>query len=225
MVLPTSTVGKKIMMAITGQVLVFFILFHIVGNSTIFFHRLNAYVVALHTLPIIVWGGRAALIAAFLLHIWYGTVLKLENYSAKPDAYAISHFRSATLAGRYQIWSGAIIGGFLIYHLLQFTIRVTNPAISADTHLDSLNRPDVAMMVVRTLQEAGIAGIYLLALSALGLHLSHGIQSSFQSWGLNNDRMLPIIKRTGTVISIILFLWYIAIPAAILTGLLRKSGH
>lgn len=221
MLLPTSTVGRKIVMAITGQVLIFFVLFHIAGNSTIFFHKLNAYVVGLHGLPPLVWGGRAILVAAFLLHIWYGTVLKLENYSAKPDGYAVSNFRSATFAGRYQIWSGAIIAGFLIYHLLQFTLRVTNPSLSADTHQDPLGRPDVFMMVVGSFQQISISGIYLAALVALGLHLMHGIQSSFQTWGLANDRTLPLIEKAGIAASIVLFCWYFAIPLAILLGMIK----
>ena len=156
--LPSSTIGRKIMMAITGQFLVIFIIFHIAGNSSIFFHALNAYVVALHTLPVVVWGGRLFIIAAFTLHIWYGTVLKLENYAAKPQTYAMTNFRNATFAGRNQIWTGVVIAAFLIYHLLQFTFRMTDPSISADTHQDALGRADVFMMVVRSFQQIGISG-------------------------------------------------------------------
>jgi len=221
MILPASTISKKIIMALTGQILILFVLFHISGNSTIFFHKLNAYVVGLHALPVIVWGGRAVLVLAFVLHIWYGTVLKLENRSAKPDAYAVTRYRNATFSGRYQIWSGIIIAAFLIYHLLQFTFRVTNPAISADTHTDSLGRPDVFMMVFQTFRNLGISGIYAISLIALGLHLLHGIQSSFQTWGLNNDRVFPVIDKMGTLASIVLFMWYITIPAAIVFGILQ----
>jgi succinate dehydrogenase / fumarate reductase cytochrome b subunit len=217
---PTSTVGRKIVMALTGQVLIAFILFHISGNSTIFFHKLNAYVVGLHALPVIVWGGRAILVLAFGLHIWCGTVLKIENNSAKPDAYAITNLRNATFAGRYQSWTGLIIAAFLIYHLLQFTFRMTNPAISADTHIDTLGRPDVFTMVFQSFRNIGISGIYVIALAALGLHLLHGIQSSLQTEGLNNEQTLPVIVKAGTVASIILFVWYLAIPAAIVFGVL-----
>jgi succinate dehydrogenase / fumarate reductase cytochrome b subunit len=221
MFLPTSTVGRKIVMAITGQILIFFIIFHISGNSTIFFHKLNAYVVALHQLPVVVWGGRLVIIAAFALHIWYGTVLKLENYAAKPQTYAVANFRNATFAGRNQIWTGVTIAAFLVYHLLQFTLRVTNPDISADTHMDALGRPDVFMMVVRSFEQLGISGVYLVSLAALGLHLLHGIQSSFQTWGMTNDRTLPAIEKSGTAASILLFIWYIAIPVSIVAGILK----
>ena len=221
MILPTSTIGRKIIMAMTGQVLVIFIVFHIAGNSSIFFHALNAYVVALHKLPVLVWGGRFIVIAAFALHIWYGTVLKLENYSAKPQPYAMTKYRSATFAGRNQIWTGVVIAAFLIYHLLQFTFRVTNPEISADTHQDALGRPDVFMMVVGSFEQIGISGVYLASLAALGLHLLHGIQSSFQTWGMTNDRTLPVIEKSGTAASVLLFIWYIAIPVSVVAGMLR----
>ncbi len=221
MILPGSSVGRKIMMAITGQILVIFIVFHIAGNSSIFFHKLNAYVVALYTLPIFVWGGRIVLVLAFLFHIWYGTVLKLENYSAKPQSYAVVHYNRATFSGRYQIWTGVVIAAFLIYHLLQFTFQVTNPGIAADTHPDALGRPDIFTMVVQSFRNIGISGIYVISLAALGLHLLHGVQSSFQTWGLNDERTLPVIEKTGTIASIILFLWYVAIPGVILIGLLK----
>ncbi len=221
MILPSSSVGKKIMMAITGQILVIFIVFHIAGNSSIFFHKLNAYVVALYTLPVFVWGGRIVLVAAFLFHVWYGTVLKLENYSAKPQSYAVVHYNRATFSGRYQIWTGVVIAAFLIYHLLQFTFQVTNPGIAADTHMDAIGRPDIFSMVVQSFRNIGISGIYVISLAALGLHLLHGVQSSFQTWGLNNERTLPVIDKTGTIASIILFLWYVAIPAVIVMGILR----
>jgi len=222
MLLPTSTVGRKIIMALTGQVLVIFIIFHIAGNSSIFFHKLNAYVAALYTLPAFVWGGRIVLVAAFVLHTWYGTVLKLENYAAKPWSYAVTSYRQATFEGRYQIWTGAVIAAFLVYHLLQFTFQVTNSGIAADTHPDALGRPDVFMMVVTSFRNFGISLLYIVSLAALGLHLLHGIQSSFQTWGLNNERTLPVIEKTGFVASVVLFIWYVAIPAVIVMGILKQ---
>lgn len=221
MLLPTSSVGRKIIMAITGQILIFFILFHISGNSSIFFNTLNAYAVFLHSLPVMVWVARIVLLMVFGLHIWYGVVLKLENYGAKPQSYAVTRYRQATFAGRYQIWTGVFIAAFLIYHLLHFTLQVTNPSISAVSHKDALGRPDMIAMVVRSFQNIGISGIYILSFVALGLHLLHGIQSSFQSWGLANDHTLPVIETSGTAASIALFFWYCAIPVSIVMGVFK----
>ncbi len=221
-ILPASTVGKKILMAISGQILVLFIIFHIVGNSTIFFHMLNTYAVGLHHLMLLVWGGRILLIAALAIHIYYGTVLKLEYYAAKPQTYAVSRFRQATFSGRYQIWTGVVVLAFLIYHLLQFSfLLLIDPAISPVSHPDAMGRPDVFTMVVRSFQELGIVLTYIIALGALMLHLLHGIQSSFQTWGLTNETTLPVIEKSGIVASILLFLWYCAIPSVIVLGILK----
>ncbi len=220
--LPTSTVGRKILMAVSGQILVFFIIFHIVGNSTIFFHMLNAYVVGLHHLPLLVWGGRLVLLIAFAIHIYYGAVLKLENYAAKPQAYAVNRFRQATFSGRYQIWSGVVVLAFVVYHLLQFTFLVLiDPSIAPSTHPDAMGKPDVFTMVVRSFQDFGISLAYLIALGALMLHLLHGIQSSFQTWGLTGETTLPAIEKSGSAASILLFLWYVAIPGVIILGILK----
>ncbi|HTG00436.1 MAG TPA: succinate dehydrogenase cytochrome b subunit [Nitrospirota bacterium] len=219
MLLPTSSIGRKIIMAITGQFLVLFILFHISGNSSIFFHTLNAYAVFLHSLPVVVWGGRLVLFLAFVLHIWYGVVLSLENSAAKPKAHTIVKYRQATFAGRYQIWTGVVIAAFLMYHLLQFTAQITNPAIAAASHKDGFGRPDMIMMVVRSFQDIGVSGIYVVSLAALGLHLFHGMQSSIQTWGWTNDRTLPVIRQSGNAAAIALFFWYCAIPVSIVMGI------
>lgn len=218
MILPASTVGRKIVMAITGQILVLFVIFHIAGNSTIFFHALNAYVAGLYRLPVFVWGGRIVLVFAFIFHCYYGIVLKLENRKARPVSYAVTSYRKASFAGRYQIWTGVLVLAFLVYHLLQFTFQITNPAIAANTHPDALGRPDVAMMIAASFRRIGIFGVYVISLAALGLHLLHGMQSSIQTWGLNNERTLPAFEKTGTIASAVLFVWYAAIPVVIFMG-------
>jgi len=222
MLFTTSTVGRKLLMALTGQILVIFVLFHIAGNSTIFIHKLNSYVAALYTLPLFVWGGRIVLIVAFAVHLYYGTMMKRENQAAKPQTYAVTKYLHATFAGRNQLWTGVILIFFLIYHLLQFTFQITNPAISADSHVDALGRPDVFMMVVRSFQNITICAAYVIALAALGLHLSHGMQSSLQTWGLNNERTILVFEKSGTMASVILFFWYISIPVAVVLGILTR---
>jgi succinate dehydrogenase / fumarate reductase, cytochrome b subunit len=221
MLLPTSSVGRKLAMAATGQLIFLFVIVHVLGNATIYFGLLNAYAAHLHALPPLVWSFRLGLIILFSFHIFYGIVLTLENNAAKPQSYVFRNDLSATVAGRNMVWSGAVIGSFLIYHLLHFTIQVTNPSFAAARHLDSLGRPDVFTMVVKSFQNFGIASIYLLSMTALWLHLSHGIQSSFQTWGLTGEKSLPIIKRAGAFAAIILFLAYIAIPVVIATGIVK----
>ncbi len=145
-----------------------------------------------------------------------------KNYAAKPQAYAMTRFRQATFSGRYQIWSGVVLLAFVVYHLLQFTFLVLiDPSIAPASHPDAMGKPDVFTMVVRSFQEPGISLAYLIALGALMLHLLHGIQSSFQTWGLTSETALPVIETSGTIASIMLFLWYIAIPGVIVLGILK----
>ncbi|MEK6743942.1 MAG: succinate dehydrogenase cytochrome b subunit [Nitrospirota bacterium] len=219
--LPTSSVGRKLVMAATGQLMVLFIILHVLGNATIYFGLLNAYAAHLHALPPLVWSFRLGLIILFSFHIFYGIALTLENNAAKPQSYVMRNDLSATFAGRNMVWTGAVIGSFLIYHLLHFTVQVTNPALAAAKHMDTLGRPDVVRMVIKSFQDLGIASVYLLSMTALWLHLSHGIQSSFQTWGLNSEQSLPIIKRAGAFAAIVLFLAYIAVPVLIAMKIVR----
>jgi len=219
--LPSSTVGRKILMAVTGQMMVLFVIIHLLGNTTIYFSNLNAYAAALHALPVLLWMIRLFMVAMLCLHIYFGIVVTLENKKAKPQSYAVTNNLSTTFAGRNMIWTGTLIGAFLVYHLLHFTFQIIDPAVSAIHNPDALGRPDVLMMVVRSFHDIGIVSLYVTSVAGLLLHLSHGIQSSFQTFGLNNDRSLPVITRGGQIASTILFLGYAAIPIVIVAGILK----
>jgi succinate dehydrogenase / fumarate reductase cytochrome b subunit len=119
------------------------------------------------------------------------------------------------------IWTGSLIGVFLVYHLLHFTLQIIDPSVSALRNPDALGRPDVSLMVLSSFRHIGIVSFYIISLAGLLLHLFHGIQSSFQTWGLNNDKSLPIITRGGQIAATILFLGYAAIPFVIVMGILK----
>lgn len=219
--LPRSSVGRKIFMAVTGQVMVLFIIAHALGNSTIYFNWLNAYAEHLHDLPPLVWLYRIIMLTLFSLHVIIGIQLYFENRAAKPKAYAVQKRLSTTFAGKTMIWTGLLIASFLVYHLLHFTIQVINPEISAGVHSDALGRPDVYRMVVMNFRNFFVSSVYIFAMIALVLHLTHGIQSSFQTLGLNNDSTQPVITKAGSFVAYILFIGYISIPIVILIGLLK----
>jgi succinate dehydrogenase / fumarate reductase, cytochrome b subunit len=221
MLLPQSTVGKKIMMAFTGQMMVVFVIIHLLGNTTVYFNNLNAYAAALRAMPLLLWLVRLLMAAALVIHVYLGVVLALENRKAKSGSYAVAGHISSTFAGRNMIWTGAIIVAFLIYHLLHFTIQIISPEFAAIRHPDALGRPDVFMMVVRGFQQGGTALLYVFFMATLLFHLTHGIQSSFQTWGLNNERSFPVITRGGQIAATILFLGYAAIPVVIVMGMLK----
>ncbi|HEY6010238.1 MAG TPA: succinate dehydrogenase/fumarate reductase cytochrome b subunit, partial [Nitrospirota bacterium] len=113
MILPASTIGKKIGMAVTGQLMLLFIIAHVLGNSTIYFSNLNAYAAALHALPLLLWTYRGFMAVVLVVHVWFAIALTLENNKAKPDSYAVTNHISATFAGKNMIWTGSIIGVFL----------------------------------------------------------------------------------------------------------------
>jgi succinate dehydrogenase / fumarate reductase cytochrome b subunit len=210
-----SSVGRKLLMAVSGQLMILFVIIHVIGNSMVYFGRLNAYAAELHSLPVLVWISRLGLAAAFLFHLYLGTGLTLENYKAKKEGYAVSKSLQTTFAAKNMIWSGAVIGVFLIYHLLQFTFQVISPATSAHLHMDALGRPDVTSMVIAGFQNFSIVLVYIVAMTALVFHLTHGIQSSIQTLGLNNDRTFPVIRTTGSAAAFILYLGYVSIPVII----------
>ena len=208
-------------MALSGQLMVLFVVVHVIGNSTIYFEGLNSYAEKLHALPLLVWIFRSVMVLAFALHVFYGVQLTLENRAANPEKYAVSNNLRATFASKNMIWTGLVVGAFLLYHLLHFTVQVTDPDISARMMTDSLGRPDVAGMVIQSFQQSLISFVYIGAMAALLLHLMHGIQSSFQTLGLNSERTMTAVTRAGTVAAIALFLGYIAIPVVIILGIMK----
>ena len=218
----SSTVGRKILMAITGFLLILFLCVHLLGNSFIYFDMINAYGEKLHSVPPLVWGARIGMIILFAVHIFFGIKLTLENNAARPQAYTVKKSRRATFAGKTMIWTGLVIAVFLIYHILHFAMKVTNPDISHD--LDEFERDDVFKMIVLSLQNVFIAGVYIIALIAVFLHLFHGIQSFVQTFGLNSDASIPVVEKTGKGIAFILFLGYVSIPVAIVLGVLKYIG-
>src|SRR5512139_3850195 len=96
----TSTVGRKIVMAATGQLMIIFVLFHVAGNSTIYFQKLNAYAAGLHALPFLVWAVRLVMLAAVSFHVYFAVQLTLENNAARPEPYQKKKEIESTFAGR-----------------------------------------------------------------------------------------------------------------------------
>jgi succinate dehydrogenase / fumarate reductase cytochrome b subunit len=216
-----TSVGRKLAMAITGQLLLLFLLGHAAGNSTFWVGAINAYAAHLHGLPPLVWVFRLALLVVISLHLWQGIALTLENRAAGGGGYAVTAYRNATIASRTMIWTGLVIAGFLIYHLLHFTVQVLHPEAAAATHADALGRPDVHGMLVAGFRNAVTAAGYGLGMVALGLHLFHGIASSVQTFGLNGPRSFPRLERAGAALALLVAAAFIAIPAGVIAGLIR----
>jgi succinate dehydrogenase / fumarate reductase, cytochrome b subunit len=218
MQLLSSSVGRKILMAITGQLMVLFVVVHLLGNSTIFFGWLNAYAEHLHAFPPMVWAFRLVMLVFVGVHACYGIIITLENKAANPGAYAVNRKLKATFSSENMIWTGVLIMIFVIGHICHFTARLT-PDIVANTLPNG--GIDVFTMVVNSFQHGIVAVLYVAAMIALFLHLKHGIQSFFQTMGWNNDCTLPVISKVGTVVSVIFLLGYSSIPLLILARILN----
>ena len=213
----SSTVGRKILMAITGQLMVLFVVVHLLGNSTIYVGWLNAYAHHLHALPPLVWAFRLVMLLFVGTHACYGVMITLENNAANPGAYAVSRQLKATFSSKNMIWTGLLIMAFVVYHLCHFTAHLT-PDIVANKLPDG--GTDVFNMVVTSFQHGIIALIYVAAMIVLFLHLNHGIQSFFQTMGWNNDCSMPVISKVCRIIAVIFLIGYSSIPIVILTRIL-----
>jgi len=219
--LNTKSIGKKILMSFTGLLLVLYLIGHLLGNLQIFMgqNQLNAYAAFLHSLGPILWFVRAILLLALIVHVWMAIRLQVENWSARPIGYQKKNYVEATLSSRTMIWTGIGLFLFVVYHLLHLTMFVTNPEYS---HLhDVYGRHDTYSMVVMGFQNFLISGIYIVSLAIVSYHAVHAAKSMFQTWGLNNSRVEPVLRTLTVVFAWIVFLGYISIPVAVLTGMLK----
>src|SRR5690625_2894396 len=176
----TSSIGKKIIMAVTGLILLGFVIGHMLGNLQIFIgqEQINAYAATLHGMPVLLWLARIGLLIAFVVHIWVAVVLTLENMKARPRNYLRDGTIQATYASRTMRWSGVIILAFVIYHLMHFTVQVLDPEFTK--LLDEAGRHDVYGMMIAGFSSFWVSGFYIVAMLLLALHLGHGVSSLFQ---------------------------------------------
>ncbi len=219
----TSTVGRKILMAVTGMMLVGFISVHLLGNLSVFAgsEAINIYAEKLHSLGPIVWIFRLAMLGLFAVHITFGIQLTMENSSASPEAYAIKKRLKTTFAAESMIYTGLILLAFLLYHLLHFTVQVVHTdAVSAVQTLVN-GRPDVFTMVGKSFQSPFVSIVYIIAMIALAFHLFHGIQSFIQTIGLNNGPSQDKVSGIGKLAAIFYGVVYIAIPVAFLIHIVK----
>jgi len=209
-----STIGKKAIMAVTGLILFGFLIAHMLGNLQIFLGRevMNHYAETLHGNPALLWSARIILLISVVLHIWASIQLTLIKNEARPVGYVKRANVSSSWASRTMMWSGPIIAGFVVMHLLHLTTGTIHPQF---VELHAYENLVTGFLVVP------IALVYIVAMILMRFHLSHGIWSMFQSMGLSHPRYTPRIKRFADVFSWILVAGFIAVPIAVLSGLVR----
>jgi succinate dehydrogenase / fumarate reductase, cytochrome b subunit len=225
-----SSLGSKYIMALTGLGLIGFVIAHMLGNLQIFLGKdaLNAYAHHLEEIPTLLWAARIGLLAIFILHIAIGIRLWLLNRGARPERYVHEDAVQATWASRHMLLTGLVILVFVIYHLLHFTLGVTDSAhfkrnvgaVPMYHPVDPAVQPeyDVAAMVVGGFEQWPVTLVYVIAQIVLGLHLWHGGGSWLQSLGLNNKRWRPCVSGLGVALALIVVVGNCSIPLAILAG-------
>jgi succinate dehydrogenase / fumarate reductase, cytochrome b subunit len=204
-------------MALTGLVLAGFVLGHMTGNLLMFKSpaAINAYAKWLHDNVGLLWTARAVLIISTFAHIWVGIQLALENRAARDGGPAADATRRATIASRTMPYSGVVILGFAIFHLLHFTFKAV---ALGDVPLDP---NDVYKMLIVGFSCKPVAYFYIISMLLLCLHLSHGVSSVFQTLGLRNERWRARLDVLALAYAWIIALGFISIPLAVLTGCLK----
>lgn len=210
-----SSVGKKAVMAVTGLILVAYLITHVLANLLVFSgpERINRYAQLLHSNGAALWGARLILLAALILHIIAATQLAIRSRAARPEPYAGGRDpQVSTFAARTIRWGGALILLFLIYHILHFTTGTAHPDfVELNPHHN----------VSTGFRNPLVAAVYLLAMLAVGLHLYHGVWSSGRSLGLSQPSPRPLHRRVALVLAVFVWLGFTAIVIAGFLGLIR----
>ena len=213
-----SSVGKKVVMAVTGLILVAYLITHVLANLLVFDgpERINRYAALLHSSGGALWGARLVLLAAALLHIVAAVQLTVRSRAARPSPYASGREpQVSTLAARTIRWGGAIILVFLVYHILHFTTGTAHPDfVELNPHHN----------VTTGFRNPLVAGVYLLAMAVVGLHLYHGVWSSGRSLGLSQPAPQPLRRRLALVLALFIWLGFTAIVVAGFLGMIRAGG-
>jgi succinate dehydrogenase / fumarate reductase cytochrome b subunit len=211
-----SQVGKKFVSAVTGVLLFLFVVGHLLGNLQAFqgAAKFNAYAEFLQSAKGLLWVVRIVMLTALVLHATAGIQLYLASRAARPQPYRVPLANPATVSSKTMIWTGLLTLSFVIYHLLDLTIG------AALVH-SGFDQKNAYLNLVNTFRSVGKVVFYGVSVIGLGLHLSHGLYSMWQSLGFRHPLWTPTIQKVGVLIGVFLALAYLFIPAGVVVGLIR----
>ncbi|HVW21459.1 MAG TPA: succinate dehydrogenase cytochrome b subunit [Opitutaceae bacterium] len=239
-----TTIGRKLLVAVTGVFLILFIIGHLIGNLQVFEDpdKINGYAHFLRSLGPGLWIARVVLLACAAIHIWAASALAIADRKARgPQEYKMNRWLEATFASRYMRWTGYVVLAFVLYHLAQFTWG----GVQSATFKDNLPAytmahdytafgfvavpagtqvPDVRTMVIRGFQNPVVAVFYIVAVGLLSLHLLHGVESLFQTLGWRNSRWSRGLRAAVALACAAYFLGNLSIPGAVLAGELQPAA-
>ncbi len=212
-----TSIAKKFVMAVTGVILVGFVLGHMLGNLQVFGppEAINKYAYFLHQiLPWeVLWLVRIVLLAAVVLHIVSAILLVIENRKARPDTYERQQYMQASFAARTMKYSGIVVLAFIIFHLLHFTVQSIDPAFkNLRFDLDGKDTHDAYGMIILGFSNIWVSAFYIVAMALLCWHLSHGVSSMFQSLGFRNEIWRRRLNRFALAFGFVIFAGFSIIP-------------
>ncbi|MEO8029824.1 MAG: succinate dehydrogenase cytochrome b subunit [Gemmatimonadota bacterium] len=210
-----STVGKKIIMAVTGIILIGFLVTHVVANLLSFQGpaKLNGYSAFLHSTGELLWLARGVLLLALILHVLAAYQLTRLDRAARPVGYQRKVPQSATIASRTMRWGGVLLLAFIIFHLLHFTLGTVHPSfVDGDPYHN---------IVAGFQGHPLVSGFYIVAMVGLGLHLYHGGSAMFQSLGLSHPSWNHDRQRLMRIVAGLVALGFAAIPIGVMLGAIR----
>ena len=223
----STAVGKKYAMAISGVALMGFVLFHMIGNLKMYLGaaELDHYAEFLKQLlyPLapkesVLWILRAGLLGMLVLHLHSAWSLTVLNRAARPVKYQSARdYEEASLASRSMRLSGIVVFAFIVWHLLDLTFGVVN-TVGTD---GEFVRTEVYANVVRSFERWPVALFYIVANLLLGLHLSHGAWSIFQSLGWNNPRFNAWRRAFARGFAAVVVIGNVSFPIAVLIGVVN----
>lgn len=202
-----SSIGKKLIMAVTGLIFCGFLATHLIGNLTLYGGKdfFLSYVEHLHSwgplLTLAEWG----LVVFGVIHILTGLTLFYENWKARPARYAVKKWAGGrTIGSATAPYTGILILIFVIVHLIAFRF------------VDKTNINDFIIMT-NTFTKIGYVLFYVLAVIIVSFHVSHGFWSGFQTLGLNHPKYMPVIRAVGLAFSIIVGVGFASIPVFVMS--------
>ena len=212
----TSSIGRKIIMSLTGIFLILFLTVHLIGNLQLLIddggEQFNLYAKMMTSNPlikVISYGNYFFIV----LHAILGIVLWLQNKNAKGSRYAVKA-KNTTFASQNMAWFGIVILVFIIIHMGQFWFKMHFGDLPLETYGTVEGVKNLYIPVAAAFSNIGFVIFYVICMVVIGLHLSHGFQSAFQSLGLNHKKYTPIIKGLGLGYSILIPLGFAIIPIA-----------
>jgi succinate dehydrogenase / fumarate reductase cytochrome b subunit len=216
----TSSVAKKAVMAVSGIVLVLYLVAHMVGNLKLFAgaETFNGYSEWIRRIgepavpgQTVLWIIRIVLLVAVVAHAWAAVSLWRQAKRARPTQYVARKAVAQSYASRTMRWGGVILALFIVYHILDLTLGVANPEGPDSTPYDR---------AIAGFENPIVTAVYVVALLALGFHLRHGIWSATQTLGQSNRRREVTVNYAATAIATVLTLGFLLVPFSVLFGLI-----